>query len=437
MKKRSILFSLILITIIFTMFGIKESFAAASDKGVYVIPIKGDIGPSVETFVSNQLKKAEDLNIDIIVLDINTLGGKINSTLNLQETVKKYNSKFKFYSFINNKAESAGVMIALLGDKIFMTKDATIGSASVVPFDEKSNSAWSAMLKAQAESKGKPGSIAKATADYNIEIPGIKGKGTLLNMTSNDAIKLKFADGIASNITEVAKKVEYRGDKIIVAEKDFKVTLSEIISNQYVSILLLLLGIIALIAEMFIPSFGILGTLGATSIGVYFLGNIFAGNSTWWSLGIFVLGIILILIELGIPGFGAAGIGGLMLISISIVMSAETMKIGLFVMICSWLVAGIGIYVIIKYGFKRGLFSKVILKSNQEAKDFISYDIKKAEKLLGKEGVASSMLRPSGIAIIDGNTIDVQTNGDFIKEGTQIKVDKIEGNKIIVKKFNK
>lgn len=436
MKKRSFLLSFILMIMIIAISTINSVFAAASDKGVYVIPIKGDIGPSIESFVSNQLEKAEDMNIDIIVLDINTLGGKLDSTLNIQEIVKNYSSKFKFYSFINNKAESAGVMLALLGDKIFMTEDATIGSASVLPYDEKTNSAWSSMLKAQAESKGKPGDIAKATADYNIEIKGVKEKGTLLNMTAKDAIKLGFVDDTASSVTEVAKKVEYRGDKIIIGEKDFKVVLTEIISNPYISTMLLLLGIIALIAELFIPSFGILGTLGTASIAVYFLGNVFAGHASWWAVGIFILGVILALIEMNIPGFGAAGIGGVILMSIGIVMSAETFKMGLGIMILSWILAGIGIFLVIKYGLNKGPFAKMILKSNQDSKEYLAYDSKTFESLLGKEGISNSMLRPSGTAIIDGEVLDVQTGGDFIKSNVAIKIIKVEGNKIIVKKID-
>ena len=432
MKKPIWLFSLFFMAIMILICSSKYAFAAASDKGVYVIPIKGSIGPSVESFVSNQLKKAESMNIDIIILDINTLGGKVNSTLNIQEIIKEYSKKFKFYSFVNNKAESAGVMISLLGDKIFMTKDATIGSASILPYDEKSNSAWSSMLKAQAESKNKPGDIAKATADYNIEIPNVKSKGTLLNMTANEAIKLGFADGIAENIKDVAKGVEYRGDKIIIGERDFKVVLSDIISNKYVSIALLLVGIIALVAEMFIPSFGVLGTLGTTSIAVYFLGNVFAGHASWWSIGLLIIGGILVLIEVNVPGFGAAGIGGVVLTSIAIVMSGETLKLGISTMILSWIIVGISMFIVFKYGLSKGPFSKMILKSDQVSQEYLSYNAKELNCLLGKEGIAKSMLRPSGAALIDGKIIDVQTLGEFIKEGSKIKVIKVEGNKVVV-----
>lgn len=432
MKKPTRLFSLFFITTMILICNFKPAFAAASDKGVYVIPIKGNIGPSVENFVSSQLKKAESMNIDIIILDINTLGGKIDSTLKIQETVKNYSEKFKFYSFVNNKAESAGVMISLLGDKIFMTKDATIGSASVLPYDEKSNSAWSSMLKAQAESKNKPGDIAKATADYNIEIPNVKSKGTLLNMTANEAVKLGFADGVSESISEVAKKVEYRGDKIIIAERDFKVVLSDIISNNYVSMALLLIGILALVAEIFIPSFGILGTLGTTSIAVYFLGNVFVGHASWWSIGLLIIGAILVIIEVNIPGFGAAGIGGVILTSIAIVMSGETLKMGILTMILSWVIVGLSLFIVFKYGLSKGAFSKIILKSDQEADKYISYNAKEKNSLLGKEGIAKSMLRPCGAALIDDKVVDVQTLGEFIKEGSKIKVIKVEGNKIIV-----
>lgn len=434
MKKRRILLSLTLVAVMLITFG-QTIFAATSDKGVYVIPIRGNIGPSVESFISNQLKEAEKLNIDSVIFDINTLGGNVNSTLNIQEIVKDYSKKFKFYSFINNKAESAGVMISLLGDKIFMTNEATVGSASVIPYDEKTNSAWSSMLKAQAEAKGKPGDIAKATADYNMVIKDVKEKGTLLNMTAKEAIDLKFADSTAEDIDEVVKKLEYRGGKVVVAEKDFKVMLSDLISNPYISSLLLLVGIVLLVLELFIPSFGILGTLGSLSIGTYFLGNIFAGHTSWWALGILILGIILAIIEIHVPGFGIAGITGIILVSVSIVMAAETVQMGLVIMILAWIIVGICIYLLIKYGLNKGPFSKMILKSNTGSKEYLSYDPSSLEGLVGKEGVANSLLRPSGTGVFDGEVLDIQSNSEFIKKGEAIKIIKVEGNKIVVKKI--
>ena len=218
----------------------------------------------------------------------------------------------------------------------------------------------------------------------------------------------------------------------IIGERDFKVVLSDIISNKYVSIALLLVGIIALVAEMFIPSFGVLGTLGTTSIAVYFLGNVFAGHASWWSVGLLIIGGILILIEVNIPGFGAAGIGGIILTSIAIVMSGETLKLGLLTMILSWIIVGISMFIVFKYGLSKGPFSKMILKSDQVSEEYVSYNAKELNCLLGKEGIAKSMLRPSGTALIDGKNIDVQTLGEFIKEGSKIKVIKVEGNKVVV-----
>lgn len=427
----------LVLVIVMLMISITQTvFSATSDKGVYVIPIKGNVGPSMVSYVSDQIKKAESMNIDIVILDIDTLGGNLDSTLKIQEIIKNHNNEFKFYSFINNKAESAGVMISLLGDKIYMTEDATVGSASVIPYDEKTNSAWSSMLKAQAESKGKPSDIAKATADYNMEIKGVKEKGTLLNMTASEAKSLNFSDDTVNNIDDVIKKLEYRGDKVVIGDKDFKVILSEFISNPYISIALLLIGFILLITESFVPSFGILGTIGALCIGAYFLGNIFVGNTSWWALGILLLGVLLIIIELYIPGFGFFGVTGLVLVSVAIVMSAEDLTTGVMLMASCWIIGGLGVYILFKFGVKKGPLSKMILKSNMGSENYLPYDPKSMEGLLGKEGIANSMLRPAGTGIFDDQTLDIQSNGEFIKSGEKIKITKVEGNKIIVNRIN-
>lgn len=327
-------------------------------------------------------------------------------------------------------------MISLLGDKIFMTEDATVGSASVIPYDEKTNSAWSSMLKAQAEAKKKPGEIAKATADYNVVIKGVKEKGTLLNMTAKEAKSLNFSDDTAKDINDVVQKLGYKGSNIVIGEKDFKVMLSEVISNPYISIILLILGFIAIIAEIFVSSHGILGTLGTLSVGAYFLGNIFAGNTSWWALGFLILGIILSIIELYVPGFGVAGITGIVLISVSIVMTAEDLTTGLILMSLCWIIGGISVFLIFKYGIKKGPFSKMILKSSTSTEEnYLSYNPDETKDLLGKEGVSHSMLRPSGTGIFGDELLDIQSNGEFIKSGEKIKIIKIEGNKIVVKKI--
>lgn len=428
MKKKTIL---IIIATIMLYSIIPNAIRANSDKGVYIIPVKGEIGPAMTSFISSQLQKAKEVKSHVIVLDINTLGGRVSDTIKIQELIKEYREDFTFYSFVNNKAESAGVMITLLGEKIYMTPDASIGSAAVIPFNEKTNSAWAAMLKAQAESMGRRGDIAQGTADYDMVINGLKEKGKLVNLSAEEAVKYGYCNKIVNNVSDLIKDTGYRGNTIIYGEKDTRLKIAEIISNSYISSLLLLIGIAALIIEVFVPTFGIAGTTGAICIVLYFLGNIFTGNTGWWALIIFALGMVFLIVEAVIPGFGVTGITGLIGISAAIVISARDLQSGLIMLLSSWVVVAVTLFILFKYGMNLEFLSKIILKTEQK-KDS-GYGVNEFNEILNKEGVALSQLRPSGIGMIEGKRYDMQTEGEFIKKGTHIVVSKVEGNKIFVK----
>jgi membrane-bound serine protease (ClpP class) len=427
--KRKIFLIFLTLVVIFSIF--TNTYKASSDKGIYIIPVKGEIGPAVSSFISNHLKKAKETGSQIVIFDINTLGGRVSDALKIQETIKKYRDSFKIYTFVNNKAESAGVMITLLGEKIFMTPDGSLGSAAVIPYNEKTNSAWAGMLKAQAEYSGRRGDIAKGMADYDLVIEGIKEKNKLLNLSASDAQRLGYCDGIVKDINELIKSTGYRGNKVFYAEKDAKIKISELLNNPYISMLLLLFGIAALIIEAFVPSFGIVGTLGILSIILYFLGNIFAGNTGWWALIIFGIGMVFLIIEAMIPGFGIPGISGLLGISVAIVLSARDLQTGLTILLAAWVVVAVTIYILIKYGINSSLLSKIILKTEQKKEN--GYAVKEEEEMIGKEGISASHLRPSGIGIFDGKRYDVQTDGEFIMKNKRIVVYRIEGSKIFVK----
>lgn len=425
--KKKILLLLLIFTTITICFHIP--CRAASDKGVYIIPVKGEIGPAVSSFISEQLEAAKEINCEIVIFDIDTPGGKLKDIIKIQETVKTYSGYFRIYTFIDNKAESAGAMMALLGEKIYMTPDATFGSAAVTPYDEKVNSFVCSMLRAQAETMGRRGDIAEGMASYSSAIPGLKESGELINLTAQSAKKAGYCDGIVKNINELISST-YRGKRVFYAKKGAKIILSEYLSSSYIAAFLLLLGIALLIIEAFIPSFGIAGTLGIISIVLYFMGNIFTGNTGWWAFILFMLGVVFIIIEAHVPGFGIPGIAGIISISTSVVMSARDTFSGLVLLAASLFVVFATAYILYKYGGSSKLLSKVILWTEQRKES--GYSIILGTGLEGRTGLSLTHLRPSGIGIFDGKRYDVQTEGSFIRKNKKIQITKIEGNKIFV-----
>lgn len=341
--------------------------AVTSDKGVYIIPIKGEIGPAVLSFVSNEFKTAKDLNCEIVILDLDTAKGRLKDIIKIQEIIMSKRNSFKIYSYIKNKTESAGVMIALSSHKIYMAKDATIGNAFLFSTNNYNISVWNSLLKNQAESTGRRGDIALSMADYNTSIPNLKKKGELLNLTAKQAKEFGYCDGVVNNIDELINSV-YRGKRIFYAQKDIKVKLSEIISNPYYAMLLLLFGITSILLESSIKSYKILGTLGILSISIYFIGNILSGNTNWWTFILFISNLILLSVKSYYKKYKFIDIFGFVCLSVSILFSRDLWQ-GIIFLSASIIVYIINSYIIIKYINQSELLANIILKFKSKRAD--------------------------------------------------------------------
>ncbi|SKA85893.1 membrane-bound serine protease (ClpP class) [Caloramator quimbayensis] len=358
MKKRTLLnlFNIFL----FLIFFIINHKAVASDKGVYIIPIKGEIGPAVSAFVSNQFKTAKDLNCEIVILDLDTSKGRLKDAIKIQEIIINNRKSFKIYSYIKSKTESAGVIIALSSHKIYMAKDATIGNAFLLSTNNYNISLWNSILKNQAESTGRKGDIALSMADYSTSIPNLKIKGELLNLSAKKAKEFGYCDGVVNNMDELINSV-YRGKRIFYAQKDIKVKLSEIISNPYYAMLLLLFGITFVLLESSIKSYKILGTLGVLGISIYFTGSILSGNTVWWTFVLFIAGFILLSVKNYYKKYKFIGTFGFVCLCTSILFSRD-LRQGIIFLSASILVYIIDSYIIIKYINESELLTNIIFK---------------------------------------------------------------------------
>lgn len=406
---------------------------ASATNSVFIIPVKGEIGPALSEFVIDNIERAQESGANTIVLEIDTLGGRIDETFKMKDAINSaINSGIQVITFVDDEAQSAGVMITMLGQKVAMVPGSSMGSAEVRPFDEKINSAWTGELRAVTESRGKNGEVAAAMADKDIYIEGLTEKGKLLNITGKKAKELGLCDIIVNNRQELLNAYDLSDKTIIVVQPNVKTKIAGILSGRYVAPLLLTIGIVALVIEVFTPSFGIMGTIGVLSLSTYFAGAILAGRSGWGSAILFIAGIVLLGIEASIPGFGAAGIGGIVSLATGIVFSAGDVFQGLVLLLVVMVALIITIWLLLKYAPRSGIFKKIVLQTQMKSE--LGYTGSNVEsELLGLEGMTLTILRPSGKADIEGRRIDVTTEGGFIKRGTRVRVVKVEGNKIIVK----
>lgn len=208
----------------------------------------------------------------------------------------------------------------------------------------------------------------------------------------------------------------------------------DLISNSKISILLLTVGFVGMILELFIPGFGVGGIISIISFGLFFAGNIMAGNSQWTSLIVFVVGLILLVIEAVSPGFGLPGISGIVLIIVGIILAMESVKEAIESLSISIILTTIITILLIRRGYRFKAFHKVVLNTNLDRESgYVSSEEK--EEYLGREGVAITELRPTGVIEIDGQRLDALSEGTFIPKDTKVKVIKVEGSKIIVRRL--
>lgn len=402
-----------------------------NEKKVCIIPVKGVINKGMEQFIKRGINEAEQEKVDAIVFEIDTPGGEVRAADNISNDI--LNIPIPTISFINNEATSAGVIIAISCEKIYMSPNATIGAAETRPKEEKYISYWTSRLKSVAEETGKDAELIAAMADSDIQIEGVKKRGKILSLTTRQAIKLKLADGITKNHEELLVKEDLKDANIVEKRERPAEKLAQVIMNPYITPIILTIGFVGIIAEILTPGFGLPGIIGILAFGLFFGANIMIKAAQYWMIGLFILGLVLLITEIFIPGFGILGITGIISCVLSIIFTFSDTKQALVSIIFAFIASCIVIYLLLKYVIKTPILNKVVLNTKQEKSKGYTALYKDNTNLLGREGIALTPLRPSGLALFGSEKLDVLSNGEFILKGEKIQIIKVEGNKIIVK----
>jgi len=281
-------------------------------------------------------------------------------------------------------------------------------------------------------------------------------KGKILTLDTDKAFLLNVAIGRAKSLGDIFKLKELQELNIghPVIERvgwTWSESVAKFLSSFWVRALLLVGAFVGISTELKMPGFGFPGILGITCIVLLFFGSYAAGAAEWLDLILFGLGVTLLLLELFvIPGFGFVGIAGIVLIVASIFMmmlkrpgpflppaKEEVVRVIRW-MSASLIVAAATVFAIFKLiSPKVPLFGRLVLATTEKAQEGYTAGEKfatQAEILVGKVGVAKSMLRPAGKAVFDGKLFDVITEGDMIEKGSKIEIIEVKGNRIIVER---
>lgn len=411
-------------------------------KLVYYVPAERTIESGLQRFLQRAYKDAEKHQASYIILDVNTLGGRVDAALEIGELIKS--SKVPTAAFVRGKAFSAGSFIALNAKEIYMEPGSTIGAAAVVDGQgeeldpgAKTVAAWSSAMRSAAEQNGRNPAIADGMVNKNrtLAVPELNKEfrqGELVSLTSEEALKVGYAEGIAGSREEILKALGLEGAQVEIFKPSFSEELARFLVNPVVTTILFILGLAGIAIELFVPGFGIPGFIGAGSFILYFFGQYVAGFAGVEDVVLFVIGIVLLVIEIFVPGFGIWAILGIICLMSGVIMAAydasdAALSLGIG-FILAMVLAGLVIYAF----RKRGIWNKFILKDELKTElGYVSQPVK--EYLLGKTGKALTPLRPAGTAVFDGERVDVVTAGEFIRQGQQVKVVLVEGGRIVVR----
>jgi len=418
------------------LFAIIPGLTAAKEQIVYVVPIKDTVENGLNEFLERAISTAEDDDAKAIIFEIDTPGGAVDAAAKIGKQISE--TSIKTVSYINQDAISAGAFIALNTDEIYMQEGSRIGAAGVIDgqgntADEKAQSYWISAMRGAAEKQGRDPIYAMAMADKSISLPKYGAPaGKFLTLTSAQSLEVGYSEGTVHNLPEILKKLNLEHAEVKKVEEGFADKVARFVTNPYVVPILLSIGSIGLIVELYSPGLGLAGFAGVSSLLLFFYGHLVAGLTGYESIILFVLGLGLIILEFFMAGGIAGSLGGIAIIASLFLASGNIVHMGISILIA--IIASIlaAIIMVKVLGRKMKFFKKMILTDSTSTESgYVSN--KTRVDLVGKVGITITALRPAGTVELEDERIDVVSEGSFIEKGKHVKIIKAEGSKIVVR----
>lgn len=417
---------------------------------VYVIPIEGMIDMGLAPFVQRILNQAKRDSAAAVILEINTFGGRLDAAVVIRDAL--LSSPLRTVAFVNRRAISAGALIGLAAERIAMTNGGTIGAATPVlsgapgaaaaPVEEKSLSYVRKEFRATAESRKRPPAIAEAMVDADVAIRGLIEKGKLLTLTTEEALQHRVADFRADSIADVLTHFGLSGAELRHASPNWGERVLRLITQPLLASLLLSVAILGILIELRTPGFGLPGALGVASLVLLLGGHWVVQLVGWEELLLVAVGLALLALEVFvIPGFGLAGVAGVASVlaglTLGLVGHGATARavVGAGGRVGFSLVVALAVaMVVLRYLPRLPIGRRLMLETELTAGGGFASTPEGDSLWLGRLGRTTSMLRPAGIAEIDGERLDVVSEGELIEADTVVVVSRVDGNRIVVRR---
>ncbi len=456
---------LLFLLVVVASLGAAEARDVVGRGDVVVIPLQGEVAPSLVLFLRRAQKEAENAGASAIIFDMDTYGGRLDSAEKITGILN--HATIPTYTYINTNAGSAGALIALATKHIYMAPVSAIGAAAPIlssgedlppTAKEKTVSFWSALVRSNAVRNGHNPDIGEAFMNKEKEVKignrVLHPKGSLLTLSAQEAVekingKPVLAEGMAESIEELAKKAGLQGAIVKFEPSGFEQLAFWLTA---LAPLLLLGGILGAYIEFKIPGFGIAGILSIICFALFFLGHYFAGLAGWEAVALFVLGVVFVLLEVFIFGHSTiiVGVLGVLFMFASFVWAmidrypgqnfwptGQMLRIPLLNMLLTFIGAAILIAILARYLPQTSIYRRFVLSTTNPPGPSLAGLPRSFATALplapGLQGRALTILRPSGKAEFENHVVDVVTEGEFISAETPVAIVSTDGMRVVVK----
>lgn len=429
-------------------------------KLAYVIPMDDEIGSTSLRVFNSGMDMALEKNADVVIVRLNTYGGAVDAADFIRTRIIK--SAVPVVAFVDDKAISAGALIALACDSVYMRQGGSMGAASVVNgqgelMPDKYQSFMRSLMRATAESHGKVihveangDTVEQWRRDPRTTEAMVGGKDTasVLSFTVEEAIAAGYCEGKAESVEQIVSSWLKMGSDCVIDtyQPTFIDSLFGFLSNPAVQAILIMLIVGGVYFELQSPGIGFALLVAIVAAALYFAPLYLEGFAAVWEIVVFLVGVILLLLELFvIPGFGIAGLSGIACIIIGLIaalLGNNALDFGMItsdnimdaiLIVLSGILLGVIVvlYVSHKIGSK-GIMRKSALDKEQRLDEGYIGVPAELGKYVGKEGVACTVLRPGGKIKIGDDTFDAVSLSGFVEQGTTVKVVKYENAQLYV-----
>jgi len=426
------------------------AFAIAGDKPlVFLLKLDAEIDPRTNRLSELALEQASEMAADYVIIEMDTYGGALNDADDIRTRVMEYDRPI--YVFINKDAASAGALISIACDSIYMASGASIGAATVVTQDgtaapDKYQSYMRSIMRSTAEANGRKPEIAEAMVDEDIEVEGISTEGKVITFSTSEAIKHGYCEAKVASIEEIMQRSGVDDFELY----EYKLSASEeviaIFLNPFVSGILIMIILGGIYFELQTPGVGFPLAAAVIALILYFTPYYLNGLAENWEILMFFVGLVLIGLEVFvIPGFGLAGIAGIVLTTGSLILvmlnndwfDFSFVPQGDLVIAVTVTMLGVsGSFIMMFIGGVRltesRMFKRVALQTTLDKASGYTSNFK-TESFIGKRGTTYTIMRPSGKVMIDDQMHDAFTRGEYVEKDKDVEVIGQEGNSLKVK----